>query len=155
MNEQRNPIHVRLTLTSELGDGLGGAWWQRADSAADELPKLAFALSDRLGRVADIRVSWSSCDAVPDLDSLTRRGMAAMPGLKNRPQRVMTLIGSEGHVNVLVVPRRTTPFLAVLILRHAVGLPINDRHKQTAAYTAAEDIVRNARAQCARLRDSA
>lgn len=155
MNERHDPIPVRLTLTPDLGDGLGGAWWQRADSAADELPKLAAALRDRLGKVVDIRVSWSSCDAVPDLDSLTRRGMAAMPGLKNRPQRVMTVIGSEAHVNLLVVPRRTTPFLAMLILRHAVGLPIDERHKQTAAYTAADDIVRAARAQCARWRDSA
>lgn len=154
MNERRNSTPVRLTLTTEFGDDLGGAWWQRADSAADELSQLAAALGDRLGRVVDIRVSWSSCDAVPDLDLLTRRGVAAMPGLKDRPQRVMAVIGSEARVNLLVVPRRTTSFLALLILRHAVGLPIDERHRQTAAYTAADDIVRAARAQCARWRDS-
>ena len=156
MNERRRTATpVRLTLTSEFGENLGGAWWQRTESVADELSGLADALEHRLGRVVDIQVSWSPWDGVPDLDLLTRRGVAAMPGLKDRPQRMMAVVGSDARVNLLVVPSRTTANLALMILRRAVGLPVDAWHQESAAYSAAEDIVRSAQVQCARWQKTA
>lgn len=155
IERRRGVTPVRLTLTSEFGDNLGGAWWQRTESVADELPGLAEALQSRLGRVEDIEVSWSPWDGVPDLDLLTRRGVAAMPGLKDRPQRMMAVVGSEARVTLLVIPSRTTTNLALLILRRAVGLSVDGFHQESPAYSAAEDIVHAAQVQCARWRKTA
>lgn len=150
VNERRSATPVRLTLASVLGDELCGAWWPRSASIAAELPGLAEVLRDRLGQVVDIQVSWSSVDGVPDLDLLTRRGVSAMPGLRTRPQRVMSVTGSDATVKLIVVPHHTTSPLAVLVMRHAAGLPVDARHHESDAYRAADDIVRSAQAQCTR-----
>jgi hypothetical protein len=121
---------------------------------ARELPELIDALRERLGDVIDIGVNWSAFDGVLDLDSLTRRGLDAIPGSKARHQRVMTVTGSEARANLLVVPCRTTTALAVMVLRRAAALPILPSHLDTPAYRAAEDIVRAARAECAQLATS-
>ena len=115
-----------------------------------ELPQLTDALRDYLGPVVDIQVNWSSATVVPDLDMLTRRGVAAIPGWKNRPQRVMSLTGEHARANLLVVPSNTTSGLAVMVLRHAAGLPVDGRHHDSAQNLAAYDIVQAARAVCAR-----
>jgi hypothetical protein len=146
---RRSASPIRLTLASVLGDDLDGAWWPHTASVARELPELIDALRASLGQVVDIAVNWSSFDGVPDLDSLTRRGVAAIPGWKERHQRVMTVTGSQARANLLVVPSRTTPALAVMVLRHAASLPIQPRHLETTTYRAADDIVRAARAECA------
>ncbi|BBY44124.1 hypothetical protein H7J70_20030 [Mycolicibacterium celeriflavum] len=114
-----------------------------------ELPELIEALRDSLGPVVDIQVNWSSTNAVPDLDMLTRRGVAAIPGWKNRPQRVMSVTGEHGRANLLVVPSATTSALAMMVLRHAAGLPVDSRHSDSAQNLAACDIVQAARAVCA------
>ena len=148
MNERRSASPVRLTLASDLNDDLCGAWWPRSAAIAAELPGLAEVLRDPLGQVVDIQLSWSSCDGYPDLDLLTRRGAAAMPGIKTRAQRVMSVTGSEARVKLIVVPHHTTPPLAVMVMRQAAGLSVEDRHRETDAYGAASDIVRSAQEQC-------
>lgn len=147
---RRSASPIRLTLAAAHGADLDGAWWPRTESIAAELSDFIDALRDSLGRVVDIRVNWSSSDAIPNLDMLTRRGVAAIPGWKDRPQRIITVIGSQARVNLLVVPNETTSALATMVLRHAAGLPIESRHYETAAYLAAADIVQAARAQCTR-----
>jgi hypothetical protein len=148
-SQRRSAGSIRLTLASVLGDGLDGAWWPHGASIARELPELIDALRDSLGQIVDIGVNWSPFEGVLDLDSLTRRGVAALPGSKERHQRVMAVTGSRARANLLVVPSRTTPALAVMVLRHAAALPIQRRHLESPAYRAAEDIVRAARAECA------
>ena len=146
---------TRVTLASVLGDDdLDGAWWPHTASVARELPELIDALDERLGQIIDIGVNWSAFDGVLDLDSLTRRGIDAIPGWKARHQRVMTVTGSHARVNLLVVPCRTTTALAVMVLRQAAGLPILPSHLDTPAYRAADDIVRAARAECAQRADA-
>jgi hypothetical protein len=147
--QRRSASPVRLTLAAALGNDLDGAWWPHSASVARELPELIDALRDSLGKVVDIAVNWSTSDGVPDLDSLSLRGIAAIPGWKQRPQRVITVTGSQQRASLLVVPSRTTPALAVMLLRKAAALPIQSRHVETAAYRAAEDIVNAARAECA------
>ena len=148
-SQRRSASPVRVTLASVLGNDLDGAWWPHTASVARELPDLIDALRGSLGEVVDIGVNWSMSDGVPDLDSLTLRGVSAIPGWKQRHQRVMTVTGSQGRAHLLVVPSRTTPALAVMLLRQAAALPIQSRHVDTAAYRAADDIVRAARAECA------
>jgi hypothetical protein len=140
---------TRITLAPVLGDDdLGGAWWPHSASVARELPDLIDALGERLGQIIDIGVNWSAFDNVLDLDSLTRRGINAIPGWKARHQRVMTVVGSRARANLLVVPCSTTTALAVMVLRQAASLPILPSHLDTPAYRAADDIVRAARAEC-------
>lgn len=140
---------IRLTLAEHSSDGLDGAWWPHTASIARELPELIEALHTCLGQIVDISVNWTAADGVPDLDSLTRRGVAAIPGWKERSQRVMTVTGTGRRVHLLVVPSRTTPALAVMVLRRAAALPIHSHHLDSANYRAADDIVRAARTQCA------
>jgi hypothetical protein len=141
---------TRLTLASVLADDdLNGAWWPRSPSIARELPELIDALRDSLGRVVDVRVNWSAFEGALDLDSLSRRGIDAVPGWKERHQRVMTITGDHAQANILVVPARTTTALAVMVLRRAADLPILHRHVDTAAYRAADAIVSAARDECA------
>jgi Family of unknown function (DUF5994) len=141
---------TRLTLAAVLSDDdLDGAWWPHTTSIARELPELIDALGDRLGQIIDICVNWSAFDGALDLDSLSRRGVDAIPGSKARHQRVMTVTGSDARANLLVVPCRTTTALAVMVLRQAAALPILSSHVVTPAYRAADDIVRAARAECA------
>ncbi|MGV0792959.1 DUF5994 family protein [Mycolicibacterium sp. XJ1819] len=147
VSKRRWASSVRLTLTQLSGDSLDGGWWPHTASIARELPELIEALRDSLGEVVDIGVNWTAADGVPDLDSLTRRGVAAIPGWKDRNQRVMTVTGRDGRANLLVVPSKTTASLAVLVLRLAAALPIHTRHLDSATYRAAEDIVRAARTQ--------
>jgi Family of unknown function (DUF5994) len=148
-NRRRLASPTRLTMASVLGDDLDGAWWPHTPYVARELPELTDALCERLGRIIDIAVNWSAFDGVLDLDSLTRRGIGAIPGWKARHQRVMTVTGSHARANLLVVPCRTSTALAVMVLRRAAALPILPSHLDTPAYRAADDIVRAARDECA------
>jgi hypothetical protein len=140
----------RVTLAYALGDdGIDGAWWPHTIAVARELPGLIEAVGERLGHIGDIRINWSATDGVLDLDQLTRRGVAAIPGLKARRQRVITIAGDKAQANLLVVPSGTSPGLATLVLRRAASLPILSRHLDTAAYQTANEIVRSAAAECA------
>jgi hypothetical protein len=138
---------VRFTLTSTLGSGLDGAWWPRTVSIARELSDLTGALRERLGEVVDIGVNWSPLEGVPDLDLLNRRGVSATPGRENRHLRVMTVTGSHDAAHLLVVPSRTRPALAVMLLRQAADLPVLHAHVNTPAFRTADVIVRAAREQ--------
>ena len=138
---------VRFTLTSTLGSGLDGAWWPHTLSIARELSDLTGALRERLGKVIDIGVNWSPLEGVPDLDLLNRRGVSATPGRENRHLRVITVTGSQQRAHLLVVPCRTRPALAVMLLRQAADLPVLHAHLNTPAFRTAGVIVRAAREQ--------
>jgi hypothetical protein len=148
LSGRRSVSPIRLTLASELGNGLDGAWWPYTPSVARELPELIDALRRPLGRAIEIGVNWSSLEGVPDLDSLLFRGNAVIPGRDTRHQRVMTIIGSLARANLLIVPSRTTTALAVMVMRRAAALPILPIHLDTRAFQTADAIVRAARAQC-------
>jgi hypothetical protein len=147
LDERRLSSPVRFTLSSELGVGIDGAWWPHTASIARELPDLIDAVRARLGRVIDIGLNWSPLEGVPDLDLLNRRGVAATPGRETRHLRVMTITGSHCQANLLVVPCRTSPALAVMVLRQAADLPIQYAHQQMPAFQNACAILRAARAQ--------
>jgi len=149
LSQRRSAHPVRFSLASSLGDEIDGAWWPYTNEVGGELPDLVDALRDALGQVVDIGVNWSSLDGGLDLDLMTRRGVSALPGIKQRRQRVMTLTGNKARASLLVVPSWTSQALAVMVMRHAAALPIHAKHLDTPAYEAACAIVTAARGECA------
>jgi hypothetical protein len=142
---------VRVTLATELGGELDGAWWPHTVALGTELPELTESLFPRLGRILDIGINWSSLAGSPDLDSLCRP-------LMQRPcrpisQRVMTLDGAETRATLIVIPSRTSVALAVMILRCAAGQHIAARERIDEPFLTADQIVRSAAAEGARSRD--
>jgi hypothetical protein len=148
LNRRRLASPIRLTLAPELGDAVDGGWWPYTPSVAKELPELIEALKRPLGRIVDVSVNWSALAGVPNLDSLHYRGNAATRGRDARPQRVITVIGSDAQARLLVIPCHTSTALAVMLLRRAAGLPILSIHQDTEAFKAAVGIVGYARAEC-------
>jgi hypothetical protein len=146
--DRRLASPVRLTLATDLGEGLDGAWWPHTASVARELPDLIGALSARLGEILDISINWSSLEGCPDLDAV-RRGSVANPVRVASHQRLMMITGSQCSANLLVVPSRTSSALAVMVMRHAAALNIADAERDTEAFRIANDVVRAARAESA------
>ena len=140
---------IRLTLATELGSHLDGAWWPYTASMARELPRLVEVLTGRLGDVVDMSVSWSPLEGVPNLDPRPIGRNVPLPGERIRQQRVITITGLRATANLLVVPSRTTRSLAVMVLRKAAGLPIDHRHADSSLSRNADDILQKAKAECA------
>ena len=136
-DERRPAIRLRLTMASELGRDIDGAWWLRTARTARELPELITTLKGRLGEIVDINVNWS-------LDGPPRM---TFYGGECKRQPVMTITGAVAGISLLVVPCTTSAALAVMILRHAARLPIEPFHGDTEAFKTAEGIVTAARAQ--------
>jgi Family of unknown function (DUF5994) len=137
---------VRLALAFELGAPLDGGWWPHTASIARELPELIEALSRRLGEITAIGVNWSSLEGSPDFDALNR-ARTAHPDRIVGHQRLMKVEGSRASANLLVVPCRTSPALAIMVLRHAATLPIMPTERDTQTFRTGDDIVRAARAE--------
>ncbi|OBF92110.1 hypothetical protein A5791_14525 [Mycobacterium sp. 852002-51163_SCH5372311] len=139
---------VRVSLASELGGELDGAWWPHTVALGAELPELADSLFPRLGRLLDISINWSSLASSPDLDSLCRP-LLARP-CRPISQRVMTISGTKTRATLIVIPSRTSVVLAVMILRCAAGLHIASREQIGEPFLTADQIVRSAAAEGAR-----
>jgi len=138
---------VRLTLASELGGDVDGAWWPHTANLARELPEVIDALHGRLGEIVDISINWSTTDGSPDLDSVQFSGALSVPGRRQGQQRLMVVTGGRGCAKVLVVPSRTTAALAMMVLRLAAALPVPESERTGRAFRSADCIVRCARAE--------
>ena len=106
INRRRLASPIRLTLASELGGALDGAWWPHTSSVARELSELDRRPRERWAKSSISASTGRPLEGVPDLDSLHRRGNAAIPGREARQQRVMTVTGSRARARLLVVPCR-------------------------------------------------
>jgi hypothetical protein len=136
--ERRLASPVRLTLSSQLGHDIDGAWWLRTGRIAQELPELVAVLGRRLGEIIDIKVNWSSLDSPPNLN---------LPSWFGKRQHVITINGRNACAKLLIVPDRTGTPLALMVLRQAAGLPIRSAHRDTQAFRTADCVVRAARTQ--------
>jgi hypothetical protein len=134
--ERRMSGPVRLTVATELGHGIDGAWWPRTVRMALELPELIHVLGPRLGEIVDINVNWTTLQRPPDFNAL---------GWEGKQQHVITLVGRDARVSLLVVPYPTSTALAVMVLRRAADLPILSDHRDTQVFRTADSIVRAAR----------
>lgn len=134
---RRTASPVRLTLSSELGRRVDGAWWPHSNRLARELPELVAVLHGRLGEVVDISVNWSLSENMPDLNSRH---------WQNKHQHLMAITGRDASANLLVVPSLTPGTLAGLLLRLAAGMPLSAEHQATPLFRTASEIVDAARA---------
>jgi hypothetical protein len=133
---RRTASPVRLTLCSELGRRVDGAWWPHSNRLAGELPELVAVLHGRLGEVVDISVNWSMSENLPDLNSRH---------WQNKHQHLMAITGRDCTANLLVIPSLTPGTLAGLLLRIAAGLPLSAAHQAAPLFRTAAEIVEAAR----------
>jgi Family of unknown function (DUF5994) len=126
---------VRLSVARELGRGIDGAWWPRVDRMTVELPNLIATLTPLLGEITAINVNWPPLQRPPDFN---------WPGWEHKHQHVMTVTGTEACVNLLIVPYATYSGLALMVLRCAADLPIDDADRDKPAFLTAGSILRAA-----------
>lgn len=133
---QANPI--RLSVARELGRDIDGAWWPRADRITNELPNLVATLAPLLGDITAINVNWLPLQRPPDLN---------WPGWEHKRQHVMTVSGTQGCVNLLILSYATHSALALMVMRCAADLPIDAVDRGKPAFLTAGSILRAAKQQ--------
>lgn len=136
---RRRANPVRVSVARELGRAIDGAWWPRADRITNELPELIAVLTPLLGDVSSINVNWPPLQRPPDLN---------WAGWERRRQHVMTIIGGDARVNLLIVPYTTYSALGLMMLRCAANLPVDSRDQTKPAFLTAGSILRAAHQQC-------
>ena len=134
-----NPI--RLSLARDLGRDIDGAWWPRVDRVSNELPDLVAALTPLLGHIASINVNWSPLQRPPDFNRLG--------GWEGKRQHVITVSGTDACANLLIISYATHSALALMVMRRAAKLPIDDADRAKPAFLTAGSILRAAQQQCA------
>jgi Family of unknown function (DUF5994) len=129
---------VRLSLATELGHEIDGAWWPHADRITHELPNLVGALTPSLGDINSINVNWSPLQRPPDLN---------WRGWEHKRQHVMTLSGTQNSANLLVISYATHSALAIMLLHCAANLPIDIADRGKPVFRTAGSILRAAQQQ--------
>jgi hypothetical protein len=127
-------------VASELGQDIDGAWWPRADRLANELPSLVTVLTPLLGDITCINVNWPPLQRPPDFN---------WPGWEGKRQHVMTVDGSGGRANLLIIPYATHSGLALMVLRRAADLPIDATDRRKPSFATAGSILYAAQQQSA------
>ncbi|OBF06766.1 hypothetical protein A5730_13420 [Mycobacterium sp. ACS4054] len=140
LERRRGTNPVRLSVARELGRVIDGAWWPRADRITNELPGLVAILTPLLGDIRSINVNWPPLQRPPDLN---------WSGWERKRQHVMTLVGGDASINLLVIPYATHSALALMVLRCAADLPVEARDQTKQAFLTAGSILRAAQQQCA------
>jgi Family of unknown function (DUF5994) len=131
-----NPL--RLSVATELGRDIDGAWWPRADRITKELPSLIATLTPLLGKITAINANWPPLQRPPNFNS---------PGWEHKPQHVMTFTGVDACANLLIISYATHSGLALMLLRCAADLPIDPADRGKPAYMTAGSILRAAQQQ--------
>ncbi|PQM50316.1 hypothetical protein C5U48_20790 [Mycolicibacter virginiensis] len=134
----RHARPIRVTVARKLGRDIDGAWWPHADRITNELPNLMAILTPLLGDITTINVNWSALQRPPDLN---------WPGREGKRQHVMTVSGTRGCVNLLVISYATHSALALMVMRCAAGLPIAAADRDKPACLTAGSVLRHARQQ--------
>jgi hypothetical protein len=132
MTHWRSANPIRLSLASELGGEIDGAWWPRVDRMTLELPGLIQALTPWLGEISSINVNWPHLQRPPDFN---------WPGWETKPQHVITLSGDKTQVSLLIVAYTTHSGLALMLLRRAAGMTIVPADREKPAFATAGSIV--------------
>ena len=133
---QANPI--RLSVAHDLGHDIDGAWWPRADRITNELPNLVAVLTPLLGEITSINVNWQPLQRPPDFN---------WPGWEHKRQHVMTLSGTDGSANLLIIAYSTHSALSLMVMRCAANLPIDAADRDKNAFATAGSILRVAQQQ--------
>lgn len=139
LRKRRRDDPLRLCIARQLGRGIDGAWWPRADRITNELPGLIAALVPLVGDIMSINVNWPPLQRPPDFN---------WPGWEHKRQHVMTLNGGEARANLLIIPYATESALALMVLRRAADLPIDPTDQAKPAFSTAGSILQAALQQC-------
>ncbi|MEB3982497.1 DUF5994 family protein [Mycobacterium sp. 663a-19] len=134
-----NPI--RLSVASDLGRDIDGAWWPWADRITNELPNLVAVLTPLLGEIVSINVNWPPLQRPPDFNC---------QGWEQKRQHVMTVNGADACANLLIVPYGTYSGLALMVMRRAADLPIEPGDRNKPAFLTAGLILHAAQLQQSR-----
>jgi hypothetical protein len=138
MTHWRSANPVRLSLATELGGEIDGAWWPRVDRMTLELPGLVEALTPLLGDITSINVNWPHLQRPPDFN---------WPGWEHKTQHVITVNGEKAQVNLLIIAYTTYSGLALMVLRRAAGLTIVPADREKPAFVTAGSILQAAMRQ--------
>jgi hypothetical protein len=138
MNGRRSANPVRLSIASQLGGEIDGAWWPRVDRITNELPDLVATLTPLLGSITSINVNWPPLQRPPDFN---------WPGWEHKPQHVMTVHGTSARINLLIIAYTTYSGLALMVLRRAATLPITPADRDKPAFLTAGSILQAALTQ--------
>jgi hypothetical protein len=138
MTHWRSANPVRLSLATELGGEIDGAWWPRVDRMTLELPGLVEALTPLLGDITSINVNWPHLQRPPDFN---------WPGWEHKTQHVITVNGEKAQVNLLIIAYTTYSGLALMVLRRAAGLTIVPADREKPAFVTAGSILQAAMKQ--------
>ncbi|QLL08834.1 DUF5994 family protein [Mycobacterium vicinigordonae] len=132
LSGRRRSTPIRLTLASELGHDIDGAWWPRTDRISGELPDLVAAVGARLGEICEITINWPPLQRPPDLN---------WQGWQRRNQHVIVLESENACAKVLIVPYNTHSALAMMVLRRAAKLHVSMADRETASFRTAGSIL--------------
>jgi Family of unknown function (DUF5994) len=135
LQQRRRDNPLRLCLARQLGRGIDGAWWPRADRITNELPGLIAILMPLIGDITSINVNWPPLQRPPDFN---------WPGWEHKRQHVMTFNGGEARANLLIIPYATESALALMVLRRAADLPIDPLDQAKPAFLTAGSILQAA-----------
>ena len=135
MSDWRSANPVRLSVADRLGGDIDGAWWPRVDRMTVELPGLVAALTPMLGDITSINVNWPHLQRPPDFN---------WPGWEHKRQHVMTLVGTHGSANLLIIAYSTHSALALMVMRCAANLPIDAADRDKPAFVIAGSILQAA-----------
>lgn len=138
MTHWRSANPIRLSLASQLGGDIDGAWWPRVDRMTLELPGLIQVLTPLLGDITAINVNWPHLQRPPDLN---------WPGWEHKNQHIITVDGGQARASLLIVAYATYSGLALMVLRRAAGLPIAPADRDKPAFVTAGSILQAARRQ--------
>lgn len=141
---------VRVTLTSELGGGIDGAWWPHTSAIAAELPDLIGALHRALGEIETIQINWSATEGQLDLETIATGSRMMLPGEHHRRPRLMSIVGRNAEAKLLVVPSMTSQALGAMVLRTAAGLPASIEAESGRLYETACVVIGLARTESAK-----
>ncbi|WP_111511451.1 DUF5994 family protein [Mycobacterium kyogaense] len=114
---------IRVSLATDRTGVIDGAWWPHSSAIAAELPDLIGALHPALGEVETMQINWSPTEGQLDLETIAVGSRKALPGGHYRRPRLMSIVGREAAVKLLVVPSMTSQALGSMVMRAAAGLP--------------------------------
>lgn len=143
---RRTATPVRVSLTTERGGDIDGAWWPRSNSIAPELPDLIQALHPALGDILDISINWTVSSATPVLSTMSPEIAAKFAGT-TAPHRLMFLTGRCALTKLLVIPAMTSTTLALMVLRQVGERPIPEAVHDTKEFQAAQRVICAARSE--------
>lgn len=116
----RGGIDVRVSLRTDAGEGLHGAWWPRSTDLAVELPELVAALDRRGVAVQRFTYPFATWHAVPRKLAVGDRVVRVGGFSTGDPQLVTVTCGPGAlQLELLVVPPDTEALFSARAMRLA------------------------------------